>query len=143
MPSSGCEFGGRTPCTPRAIGTPTASPVPTCFMKYAISLILRTFCNSCSDNLHYVNLQLIDCISIVVCCTDNHTTYGRFRGTSLEWIHTILYRLWFGANIDHTAFRLFQRCCQVNVFDGDGLFVAEDLAVHLTQQPLLSIDIHP
>lgn len=127
--STGCEFGGRTPCTPRANGTPTASPVPKCFMKYALSLILRTFGNSCSDNVHYVNLQLIDCISIVVCCTDNHTTYRPFRGTSLERIDTILYRLWLGADIDHTAFSLFERRCQVNMLDGDGLLITKDLAV--------------
>lgn len=133
MPSSDREFGGRTPCTPRTSGTPTASSMPKRFIKYALSLILRTFCNSCSDNMHYVNLQLIDCIGVVVCCADNHTTYGRFRGTSLKRIHTILYRLWFGTDIDHTAFRLFQRCCQVNVLDGDGLLVAEYLAMHLAQ----------
>jgi len=60
MPSSGCEFGGRTPCTPRASGTPTASPTPNRFINYALSLILRTLCNSCSDNMHYVNLQAVD-----------------------------------------------------------------------------------
>lgn len=103
--------------------------MPKRFIKYALSLILRTFCNSCSDNVHYVNLQLIDCISIVVCCTDNHTTYRPFRGTSLERIDTILYRLWLGADIDHTAFSLFERRCQVNMLDGDGLLITKDLAV--------------
>jgi len=60
MPSSGCEFGGRTPCTPRASGTPTTSSVPNRFINYALSLILRTLTTLCSDNMHYVNSQAID-----------------------------------------------------------------------------------
>lgn len=133
MPSSGCEFGGRTPCTPRASGTPTASSVPNRFINYALSLILRTLATLCSDNMHYVNLQAVDSQGIVVCYADNHTTYRPFRGTSLEWVDTILYGLWFGTNIDHTAFSLFERRCQVNMLDGDGLLIAEYLAMHLAQ----------
>lgn len=107
--------------------------MPDWFTDYALSLILRTPCNSGSYNMHYVNSQLIDCVGIVECYRRHHTTYGLFRGTSLEWISTSLDQLWLGRHVNNPTFRLFERCCQVDMLHGKGFPITEYIRVQLGQ----------
>lgn len=99
--------------------------MPIRFRENAISLILRTSRMLSSDNMHYVNSQAVDCIEIVECFVRDHTRYGRFALSSVEWIGTICQLLWFGRDIDGSAFCVLKGFIDVHILMSDGLLVAE------------------